>query len=291
MRMLIFTGNVLAAIAVALFLTCSKISGPDSVPAFNFSVIDVGEGLAQFGWSGALGVAFDVGDSSGHAAWTSAYARAGSPFIQAIVVSHSHIDHCGGLRLLPREIGFSGLIVTHAREDTAYIRKIAGAWHDAVRFRLVSQGDTLACLDGVTITCLWPPASIPAPAPLADSLKNTYSLCFSLRCRDNSVLITSDVDTFSLRQLCAAYGFGLAHDVVVAPHHGSAGSIDPVFYGYVNPSSAVISCGVGNPYGHPSSKLLDLLFQMRVDCRITATAGTVTLRGNGYYWTGDAGPE
>jgi competence protein ComEC len=288
-RKRIFTGNILLMAVLALWTNCSNISEPRSLPEFTFSVIDVGEGLAQLGVMGSKAVAWDLGDSSHYDAWTSAYRKAGSPVLSAIVVSHSHQDHFGALAKLSREIAFSGLLITGAFEDTAYIRENAGAWRDAIRFIRIGQGDTLACLDGVSIRCIWPPAKIGLSAPLNDSLKNRYSLCFSIRYGDNSLLITSDVDTFSLRQLSDSYTYNLAHDIVVAAHHGSAGSIDPVFYGFVNPRTAIISCGAGNPYGHPSGGLLDLFFQMRVECMITDRVGTVTAVGNGYYWTWTTG--
>jgi beta-lactamase superfamily II metal-dependent hydrolase len=194
------------------------------------------------------------------------------------------------LSRLSGDVAFSGLVITSPFEDTAFIRKNSGASEAAVRFKTICQGDTLACLDGVSITCLWPPRTIAFPAPLVDSLKNRYSLCFSIGYCGASILITSDVDTFSLRELSDLYGFGLAHDILVAPHHGSAGSVDPVFYGYVNPCAVIISCGAGNPYGHPSASLLNLLFEMRTPASITAKVGTVTARSNGYYWTLSAGP-
>jgi beta-lactamase superfamily II metal-dependent hydrolase len=99
-----------------------------------------------------------------------------------------------------------------------------------------------------------------------------------------TVIITSDIDTMAERSLAEGFGYRLASDIIVVPHHGSAGSADDVFYGYVNPDVAVISCGIGNTYGFPAKKVMDLLYQMKVRPYITATTGTVTAISNGYYW-------
>jgi competence protein ComEC len=284
MRKQIFICKLLSAVITVVIFACSKINGPGPSMGFAFSVIDVGEGLAQIGTMHSRAVIWDIGDSSHYDAWARGYDDAGSYAIAAIVISHTHQDHMGGLSKLSPSITFSGLVITHAYEDTAYIRKSAGAWRSDIRFRTVAQGDTLACLDGVTITCIWPPSVINEPRPLIDSLKNTFGLCFSVRYGNNSVLITSDIDTFAEKQLSTEFAFGLAHDIIVAPHHGSAGSIDAIFYGYVNPQTAIISCGSDNNFGHPSGKLLELLFQMNVDTFITSKVGNVVAESNGYYW-------
>jgi competence protein ComEC len=140
-------------------------------------------------------------------------------------------------------------------------------------------------LDGVSVECIWPPRDLAISAPVIDDYKNRYSLAFMVRFGSNAVLVTSDIDTLAERQLAASYGFSLMSDIVVVPHHGSAGSVDPVFYGYVNPSVAVISFGANNPYGHPAKNVLDLLFQMRVQLFETATEGTVSAATDGYYFS------
>lgn len=286
MRKHIFICNCILPV---LILACSKMNGPVPSEGFTFSIINVGEGLAQIGSINSRAVIWDIGDSVHYGAWFRGYQNAGSKQIGAIVISHSHQDHMGGLSKLLPMLSFSGLVVTNAYEDTAFIRKKAGPWQSAIRFRTIARGDTLACLDGVVITCLWPPAVIKEHRPLADSLKNAYSLCFSIRYLNNSVLITSDIDTFAQRELGSGFTFGLAHDIIIAPHHGSAGSVEESFYGYVNPQTAIISCSGDNGYSHPSGRLLNLLFQMKVNVFVTSKTGNVIARSNGYYWVWNNG--
>ena len=46
-------------------------------------------------------------------------------------------------------------------------------------------------------------------------------------------------------------------DLLKAGHHGSAASTSSAWLKEVQPKSVVVSCGRGNPYGHPAQPLLD----------------------------------
>jgi competence protein ComEC len=252
---------------------------------FTFDVVDVGEGLSQIATSNSEAVVFDVGDTDASATWTNAYNGLGKPHIGSIVISHSHADHMGGLCRLPESLDFSGEIVAGAYEDTSLIRATCGSWAGRVRFRSIGMGDTLSGFNGAMAICLWPPKDLPLPTPIPDSLKNVYSLCFVVRYKSSSVLITSDIDTTAEHALSARFGFGLMADAIIVPRHGSAGSVDPVFYGYVAPSTAILSYGTQNPYGHPAANVLAMLFQMHARLYQTAVIGTVTAFTDGYYWS------
>jgi competence protein ComEC len=278
--------SVFSACAICLIAVISCVEQPaQQENRFVFTVVNVGQGLSQIGAVGPEAIAWDMGDTGAALQWNSAYAGLREPPLAAIVISHSHADHMGGLKKLDSTIGFSGLIITSLLEDTALIRKNCGSWQERIRFRTIAQGDTIGGLSGVSVECIWPPRALPFDAPLIDDYKNRYSLCFIVRCGATAVLITSDIDTLAERELASRCGFSLMSDIVVVPHHGSAGSVDPIFYGYVNPSAAVISYGTGNPYGHPAKNVLDLLFQMRAQLHETAAEGTVTAVTDGYYFS------
>jgi beta-lactamase superfamily II metal-dependent hydrolase len=283
MRGLVF---VFKFVAVCLLIGAScGTQGPRQNSGLTFVVVNVGEGLSQIATSNAEAVAFDMGDTGASATWANAYNGLGKPRVSAIIISHSHVDHMGGLGRLPESLDFSGEIVASAYEDTSLIRATCGPWAGRVHFRSIGMGDTVSGLDGAVAICLWPPKGLVLPTPIPDSLKNVYSLCFVVRYKSSLVLITSDIDTTAERELSARFGFGLGADAIVVPHHGSAGSVDPVFYGYVAPSIAILSYGIPNPYGHPAANMLAMLFQMHARLYQTAMIGTVTAFTDGYYWS------
>jgi competence protein ComEC len=275
----------LALTICVLSIACSRVNVIGDSPGCTFTIVDVGQGLSQIGVVQGTALVWDIGDSGQSASWQKTYERLGSPRISAIVISHTHVDHMGGLSKLPPSMSFSGQIITHPNEDTAYIRwRVAKERQQGIYFTFVSQGDTIPGLEGVHIECIWPLRDIGDSALDFDTLKNRYSLCFLLRYGATTAFITSDIDTAAQRELSMAYGFRLKSDIMVVPHHGSARSADEVFYGYVNPSAAVISCAEDNSYGFPSAKTLNLIYQMRIEVHETAREGSVMAFSNGFYW-------
>jgi competence protein ComEC len=266
-------------------MSCARVTTIDDSPVCTFAVVDVGQGLSQLCVRQKTALAFDVGDSDASNSWQKTYDALGSPRIGAIVVSHTHVDHMGGLSKLPSSMSFSGQIITHPGEDTAYIRlRMVEERRQDVYFTMVAQGDTVSGLDGVRVECVWPPRQIDDTDTYIDTWKNRYSLCFIVRCGATTALITSDIDTIAEQELSLSYKYGLKSDLMVVPHHGSVSSVDPVFYGYVNPSAVVIPCGNDNPYGYPSEMVMDLIYQMRLEVRRTDLDGSVIAYSDGYYW-------
>ncbi len=271
-------------------LSCSGIGSNSELSEiagdYTFAILDVGQGLSQIGVKDDKAVVWDMGDLNKFTQWQDGYTRLGTPFIKAIIISHGDMDHYGGLQALPDTTPFSGLVVTSPYEDTAALRAFAVNWTASIRFKTVKQGDTLAVLDNLYIECLWPPYGTETEQWVEDNFtKNRLSFCFKVVYGNTSVLITSDIDTVSEDKIVEAYTYSLSSDIVVVPHHGSRGSLYSLFYGYINPQSAIISCGLSNKYGHPSDDVVKLLaFQMLVTVLDTRYDGHILGRSNGEYW-------
>lgn len=272
----------------ALIVFCGLEPADTRRPAdFHFTVIDVGEGLAQMASSGETAVAFDVGPSGSFDRWKMAYDRAGRPYLDAISISHAHADHSGALSMLDSGVNWSGLLIVGPSGDTAFYRRaVSAVWRDRIRFRKIAAGDTAALLAGAVIRCLWPSAGDTGSA--ADSLLvNRLSLVYRITCGRTAALITSDIDSSAEQTIAMLWQDSLSAQLLVVPHHGSAGSMNPIFYGYVAPSLAVFSCGKNNPYGHPSTDVLVWLSQMGASVMLTSTGSTCAFSSNGYYWQRD----
>jgi len=271
--------------AVCLFVNCGDNpvnSGGDG--RFTFVIADVGQGLAQFGVRDGRAVVWDIGPPNQYASWRAAYNNLSRPRIESIILSHSDADHFGGLRHLDRGIDWSGAVVVSPYEDTAKIRAGSGIWSDRVTFSFCVAGDTLKYLDNVEIICLWPPDGIDIELPLDGRERNHYSLVFSVRHGYSRALITSDIDSAAMTAIAARSGYALNAQILSVPHHGSAGSVNRLFFSYVSAETAVISCAAQNSYGHPSPSMITELMHQGARLMFTYLDNTVTFVSNGYYW-------
>lgn len=70
-------------------------------------------------------------------------------------------------------------------------------------------------------------------------------------------------------------------DVLSVGHHGSSGSTTWDFLESTTPSYAVISCGTGNQYNHPSAETMGRLSDMGIPIFRTDKQGTVLAVSDG----------
>jgi competence protein ComEC len=114
--------------------------------------------------------------------------------------------------------------------------------------------------------------------------RNHLSLSFLLRFGHCSALVTSDTDSSALDEMAVEFGWRLKSEILVVPHHGSSGSASRALFGYAMPQTAVVPCGRDNPHGHPSTEVLDLLFELGAQVAATFESGHFTMATQGEYW-------
>ena len=64
-------------------------------------------------------------------------------------------------------------------------------------------------------------------------------------------------------------------DILKVGHHGSKTSTSEEFVRVVNPTTAIISCGKNNKFGHPNEEVLDVLNKKNISIRRTDIEGTI----------------
>ena len=99
-----------------------------------------------------------------------------------------------------------------------------------------------------------------------------------------SMLFTGDASRAEENKLIMEENTKLSSRVLKVGHHGSAGSSQKDFLRSVRPESAVISVGLHNDYGHPTSQALQRLAAENIMVYRTDTQGTIRIHTDGNTW-------
>ncbi len=255
--------SFLPAVAMASVLACALIllwlvASPPAPARLSVTFLDVGQGDAiLIETPGGQRILVDGGPSRERISL--ALGRHLTPAdhrIDLIVLTHPQADHVAGLTTVIDRFDVGGLLTGAASPETATF----DAWRESLSdtsFPIFEarKGQIIDLDGGARLTVLSAPTLGGRPSS-ADV--NDASLVLRLSMGNRAFLLAGDISEQAEAELMAST-FDIESETLKIAHHGSRTSTSARFLQRVAPSIDVISVGDPNPYGHPSTAVLDRL--------------------------------
>ncbi len=261
------------AVAYLVLQLLPEQKRPVTIPDGELQVhfIDVGQADCALILQGDGAMLIDAGNNNDGDLVVDYLRDLGVTSLTYAVGTHPHEDHIGGLDTVLRKIPVENLLMPRIQTDTKTFEDVLDAAMDrGLSITAPRQNDTFS-VGAAVVTAL--------QCLETDDLNNA-SLIFRLDYGDVSFLFTGDAEA-EAEEAVLGSRVPLNCDVLKVGHHGSSTSTTEAFLLAVSPDYAVISCGVGNDYGHPHRETVNALDAAGITTFRTDRLGTVVAATDG----------
>ncbi|WP_166245088.1 ComEC/Rec2 family competence protein [Paenibacillus turpanensis] len=167
--------------------------------------------------------------------------------LDAVVSTHPHIDHIGGLTTLLITKPVGAYYHNGIAHNTETYRKVQQLLKEkSIPQTMLREGDHVEWSPGITIEVLNPSAEISQNSfeKWGTEELNNHGLVLLVTHGDNRILFTGDIYKNQEYKLVERYGDKLRAKLMDAPHHGDITSSSGTFIRAVQPEIAVLSANV-----------------------------------------------
>lgn len=230
-------------------------------PELELTIMDVGQGTALLVSTPDHHLVYDTGPrytedfDAGSGILLPFLRSQGIRSLDAVVVSHSDLDHAGGLEGLTQQMNVSRIFYGEPPGSDGLNCHDQEPWQwNKVKFRFLK----------------WP------IQPGASA--NDRSCVLLLEYGDQRILLPGDIESNAEWILLRGNELPGKLTVLLAAHHGSRTSSNPAFVAYTRPDWVIYSAGYKNQHGHPHPQVQARFEAQGSRALSTAAQGALVLR-------------
>ena len=268
-------------------------SKPEPKALLKIHFLDVGQGACALIESDGHYMLIDGGGRDASSFTVSYLAQLGIEKFDYLVATHFDEDHIAGLVGVFNKFAVGTVLEPSYKADKSIYTSFKEAEKKSGAEVIIPEPGAEYTLGDAKFTVLAPKKpenSTDEGTALNSSEENNQSICVLLANGDNKVLFTGDAEQEEERYLIES-GRDIRADVYLVGHHGSSSSSSVLLLDSVRPKYAVISCGTGNDYGHPTQEVLDRLWDKDVSVFRTDEQGNIIMTSDGKEITWSTSPS
>lgn len=249
---------------------CGTVASAENLAVY---FLDVGQDDAAILQCGDEVMMIDGGESSDSSLIYSYLTKTlGITHIDYMIATHPHADHIGGLSgaLNACSVGvvYSPVRYYDSKQFSSLVKYVQKQGRELT---VPEVGDSFAFGD----------AQVQFLSPMMEyNNVNDCSIVVRITHGSNTFLFAGDAEWEAEHDMLSS-GYDLSATLLKVGHHGSDTSSSYVFLREVMPKYAVISCGEGNSYGHPTEAVLSRLRDVGAQVFRTDLQGDVVFVSDG----------
>jgi competence protein ComEC len=191
--------------------------------------------------------------------------------LDAVIATHGHKDHTGGLTEVLEKLDVSNLILPGYTHQPGFNELKDIAAKKGINILYLNSGDNILAGDKLQIEIIHPDKNTAFE-------ENNGSLAFMLTYGDAEILFTGDLEIEAENEILEKKLY-INADVIKIAHHGSNTSSSDNFLKEVSPAAAIISAG--GKWEHPSPDVVEKIRSLGTHVFRTDTGGAIILETDG----------
>ena len=262
-------GKRLLGLAIALLCALVTYFSSGEAQPFEIHFLDVGQADCALIIADGKTMLIDGGEIGAGPEIIDYLHAQGVEKLDVMVATHPHSDHIGGLPYIVENIEIAQTYISPYVHTSATYEKLLNNLADSKSLVTIPEaGDTFR-LGDAECQILSGGQGFDDPNDASIVLRVSYG--------DVSAVFTGDAEVPVEKQILAS-GLEVRSNILKVGHHGSETSSCQDFLDAVMPEIAVISCGIGNSYGHPHAVTLE-----KLTCEVLRTdvEGAIVLASDG----------